>query len=75
MSVRECAIIQTFPDDFVFCGSIGNMYKQIGNAVPVLLAQKIAEKIKIELENHEKFNTRKIKRTKENRVIRTEISE
>lgn len=46
MSVRECAIIQTFPDDFVFYGSLGNMYKQIGNAVPVLLAEKTAKEIK-----------------------------
>lgn len=51
MSVRECAIIQTFPDDFIFTGSLGNMYKQIGNAVPVLLANKIAKKIKNELLN------------------------
>lgn len=49
MSVRECATIQTFPEDFVFHGSLGNMYKQIGNAVPVLLAKKIAEAIKLEL--------------------------
>ena len=46
MSVRECAIIQTFPDDFVFTGSLGNMYKQIGNAVPVLMAKKVAKEIK-----------------------------
>jgi DNA (cytosine-5)-methyltransferase 1 len=46
MSVRECARIQTFPDNFVFCGSLGNMYKQIGNAVPVLLAKKLAKTIK-----------------------------
>lgn len=46
MSVRECARIQTFPDDFVFYGSLGNMYKQIGNAVPVLLAEKLAKVIK-----------------------------
>lgn len=46
MSVRECARIQTFPDDFVFFGSLGNMYKQIGNAVPVLLGQRLAEAIK-----------------------------
>ena len=45
MSVRECAIIQTFPDDFVFEGSIGSMYRQIGNAVPVDLAYKIASSI------------------------------
>jgi DNA (cytosine-5)-methyltransferase 1 len=43
MSVRECAIIQTFPDDFIFKGSLGNMYKQIGNAVPVLLGKKVGE--------------------------------
>ena len=46
MSVRECAIIQSFPNDFIFCGSLGNKYKQIGNAVPVLLAKKIALGIK-----------------------------
>lgn len=51
MSVRECARIQTFPDDFVFYGSLGNMYKQIGNAVPVLLAEKLAESIKKSLLN------------------------
>jgi len=46
MSVRECAIIQTFPNDFIFTGSLGNMYKQIGNAVPVLLGEKVAETIR-----------------------------
>ena len=50
MSVRECAIIQTFPDDFVFKGSLGNMYKQIGNAVPVLLGKRIGEIIFHQLE-------------------------
>jgi DNA (cytosine-5)-methyltransferase 1 len=56
MSVRECAIIQTFPDDFEFVGSLGNMYKQIGNAVPVLLAKRIAEVLKLELELYEDYN-------------------
>lgn len=54
MSVRECAIIQSFPDDFVFKGSLGNMYKQIGNAVPVLMARKIAEEIKKEIKRNKK---------------------
>ena len=46
LSARECAILQTFPDDFVFEGSLNSMIKQIGNAVPVLLANKIAKNIK-----------------------------
>jgi len=52
MSVRECARIQTFPDNFIFHGSLANMHKQIGNAVPVLLAEKIAHCIKKELKHH-----------------------
>lgn len=47
LSVRECARVQTFPDDFVFIyKQISDGYKMIGNAVPVLLAQKIALEIK-----------------------------
>ena len=45
MSVRECAILQSFPDNFVFHGAIGSMYKQIGNAVAPKLAEKIAKLI------------------------------
>ncbi|OCQ92237.1 DNA (cytosine-5-)-methyltransferase [Oscillatoriales cyanobacterium USR001] len=41
LSVRECAKIQTFPDDWIFHGSVSSKYKQIGNAVPVLLAKEI----------------------------------
>ncbi len=41
--VREYARIQTFPDDWVFEGSITQQYKQIGNAVPVNLAQSIGK--------------------------------
>ncbi len=50
LSVRECAILQTFPDDFIFTGSLNSMYRQIGNAVPPLLAKQIAEVIKKWLE-------------------------
>lgn len=46
LSVRECAMIQTFPDDFIFTGSLNSKYRQIGNAVPVLMAYKIAECVK-----------------------------
>lgn len=41
LSVRECATIQTFPDDWIFYGSVASKYKQIGNAVPVLFAKEI----------------------------------
>lgn len=40
-SVRESARIQSFPDDWIFCGSVAEQYKQIGNAVPVNLAKEI----------------------------------
>lgn len=39
---REAARLQSFDDTFDFVGSIGEVYKMIGNAVPVLLAQKIS---------------------------------
>jgi DNA (cytosine-5)-methyltransferase 1 len=45
LSVRECAIIQTFPDDFIFYGSLNSMYRQIGNAVPVKFANCVAKTI------------------------------
>ena len=41
-TIREYARIQSFPDDWRFCGGIGDQYKQIGNAVPVELARRIA---------------------------------
>lgn len=54
LSVRECARIQTFPDDFVFYYSdIAAGYKMIGNAVPVNLAQHMALSIKSQIENAE----------------------
>ncbi len=46
LNVREYARIQTFPDSYVFEGSMGNQYKQIGNAVPVKLALAMAKQIK-----------------------------
>ena len=45
LSPREAARIQTFPDDYVFMGANNNWYAQIGNAVPVKLAQVLGEQI------------------------------
>lgn len=54
-TVRESARIQSFPDDWHFCGGIGDQYKQIGNAVPVELARRIGVAIKNVIRNYERM--------------------
>ena len=44
------ARIQSFPDEWKFCGSVGSQYKQVGNAVPVNLAYAVAQEIYKSLE-------------------------
>ena len=53
-TVRESARIQTFPDDYLFFGSWTESMRQIGNAVPVRLAQMIGESVIKELRRVEK---------------------
>jgi DNA (cytosine-5)-methyltransferase 1 len=50
LSVRECAKIQTFPDTYKFASTVLDKYTQIGNAVPPLLAQRVAEAVMESLE-------------------------
>ena len=50
ISVREAARLQSFPDDFTFDCSMGDAFKQIGNAVPPLLALGVATSV------YESFN-------------------
>ena len=49
LDFKECARIQSFPRNYIFVGSKVHIYKQIGNAVPPLMAMKVAELIKQDL--------------------------
>ncbi len=46
ISVREAARLQSFPDGFRFCGTMNPAFRQIGNAVPPLMARSLAEEIR-----------------------------
>jgi len=59
LSVRECARIQTFPDNFIFhYENIAAGYKMVGNAVPVNLAYFFANSIKAQLLQNEIKNNK-----------------
>jgi DNA (cytosine-5)-methyltransferase 1 len=71
LSVRECARIQTFPDDFVFYyEDIADGYKMIGNAVPVKLAEAIAKVIMSDLKKLEKPKEFSVEIKENNSLIR-----
>lgn len=53
-TVRESARLQTFPDKYIFPGTWGENMRQLGNAVPVTLAEKVAKSIRRRLDNHSK---------------------
>lgn len=58
LTVRECARLQTFPDDFVFPHSATSNIMQIGNAVPPMLAHVVAQSITNWLKNLENYNAK-----------------
>ena len=45
ITVKEAARIQSFPDDYTFCGNKGSIYTQIGNAVPCKMAEAVAKAV------------------------------
>lgn len=52
ISAREAACLQTFPRDFIFEGGVSIVAKQVGNAVPVLLAQRFGENFNQHLQDY-----------------------
>ncbi|ERI11867.1 DNA cytosine methyltransferase [Aneurinibacillus aneurinilyticus] len=51
LTIKEAALLQSFPENYIFLGSKSSIYKQIGNAVPCLLAEAIARSVIEELED------------------------
>ena len=49
-TIRENARCQSFPDEWIFSGSVTDQYRQVGNAVPVNLAYEVALEIRKALE-------------------------
>ena len=56
-TVRESARIQSFPDDWIFCGGLCDQYKQIGNAVPVEMARRVGVQLKEAVQSYKESNT------------------
>jgi DNA (cytosine-5)-methyltransferase 1 len=58
ITVREAARVQSFPDDYAFCGSPSDQWVQLGNAVPPVLAEAIAQVFKETLQGSQRGGCR-----------------
>jgi DNA (cytosine-5)-methyltransferase 1 len=58
MTIRESALIQTFPDDMEFAGKQSSQYRQIGDAVPPLLAEVMGNSLLDQLNCNEVDETK-----------------
>lgn len=61
LTIRESARLQSFPDEFEFVGKKSSLYRQVGNAVPPVLAEAVGKALYEAMDNHKK--TKKIKRS------------
>lgn len=58
LTIKEAALIQTFPSNYKFKGPMSAQYKQIGNAVPVKLAEAVANVVKLLLSNADVYKNK-----------------
>jgi DNA (cytosine-5)-methyltransferase 1 len=63
LSVREYARIQQFPEEWVFTGTVASQYRQIGNAVPIGLAEQIGKAIVAAADNTAAVKTKRFRGT------------
>ena len=73
LSVKEYARIQQFPDDWIFTGTTAAKYRQIGNAVPIGLAEAIGKAVLSVADNTALVQTKRFRGTNIHNKIRKAI--